>query len=145
MFLALSILCVTLLTAGALFLFNNLMLRQVNEQRTRDYLVDVSAQVASQIDARIAQSIESLNIIRDSAVLLGPEALPEFITRKESVAGFDELCLADIVEFQPEPVASEEHPCKKEEQQCRKTELVADLADENADENQYGTYEKQVL
>ena len=98
MFLALSILCVTLLTAGALFLFNNLMLRQVNEQRTRDYLVDVSAQVASQIDARIAQSIESLNIIRDSAVLLGPEALPEFITRKESVAGFDELCLAENVE-----------------------------------------------
>ena len=98
MFLALSILCVTLLTAGCLFLFNNLMLRRVNEQKTREYLVDVSVQEASQIDARISQSIESLNIIRDSAVLLGPESLPEFIVRKESVAGFDELCLAENVD-----------------------------------------------
>lgn len=92
---ALLVLGATLLVTGALFLLNSIRMGQVNARRTTDYLVDVSLQVSAQIDARISQSMESLVIIRDSAVLLPESSLSSFLRRKEALAGFDTLYLAD--------------------------------------------------
>lgn len=97
-FVALLVLSIALLVAGALLLANSLALRDVTEQRTRSWLLDVSDQVATLVDSRIAQSIESLNLIRDSAVLLKPEELPEFMERKAEMSGFDVLYLAENVQ-----------------------------------------------
>lgn len=97
-FVALLSLGAALVITGALFLSNGLALRKVTEERTRNWLLDVSDQVATLVDGRIAQSIESLTLIRDSAVLLSPDALPEFVARKASVSGFDQLYLAENVE-----------------------------------------------
>ena len=96
-FVALLSLGAALVITGALFLSNGLALRKVTEERTRNWLLDVSDQVATLVDGRIAQSIESLTLIRDSAVLLSPDALPEFVARKASVSGFDQLYLAENV------------------------------------------------
>lgn len=97
-FIALLSLGVALVITGVLFLSNGLALRKVTEARTQNWLLDVSDQVATLVDGRMAQSIESLNLIRDSAVLLPPQALPEFVSRKATVSGFDVLYLAENVE-----------------------------------------------
>ena len=94
-FVALLSLGTALVVTGALFLSNGLALRKVTEERTQNWLLDVSDQVATLVDGRIAQSIENLNLIRDSAVLLSPEALPEFVSRKAAVSGFEVLHLAE--------------------------------------------------
>ncbi len=98
MFVALLSLGAALVITGMLFLSNSLALRKVTEERTQNWLLDVSDQVATLVDGRIAQSIENLTLIRDSAVLLSPDALPEFISRKSAVSGFDLLYLAENVE-----------------------------------------------
>ena len=95
---ALLVLGATLLLTGALFLLNSIRMGQVNARRTTDYLVDVSVQVTAQIDARISQSMESLVIIRDSAVLLPESSLSSFLRRKEALADFDTLYLAGNID-----------------------------------------------
>lgn len=97
-FLTMLGLSIAILVTGTLFLINGLAIQDATEQRTRNWLLDVSDQIASLVDSRISQSMESMNIIRDSAVLLNEESLPEFLTRKASVSGFDELYLAANVQ-----------------------------------------------
>lgn len=87
-------LSIAILVTGTLFLMNGFAIQNATEQRTQNWLLDVSGQIATLVDSRISQSMESMNIIRDSAVLLDEEALPEFLARKASVSGFDELYLA---------------------------------------------------
>ena len=98
MFIALLALGTALVITGVLFLSNSLALRKVTEERTQNWLLDVSDQVATLVDGRISQSIENLTLIRDSAVLLSPDALPEFTSRKSAVPGFDLLYLAENIE-----------------------------------------------
>ena len=87
-------LSIAIVVTGTLFLMNGLAIQNATEQRARNWLLDVSDQIATLVDSRISQSVESMNIIRDSAVLLDEESLPEFLARKASVSGFDELYLA---------------------------------------------------
>lgn len=87
-------LSIAILVTGTLFLMNGFAIQNATEQRTQNWLLDVSGQIATLVDSRISQSMESMNIIRDSAVLLDEEVLPEFLARKASVSGFDELYLA---------------------------------------------------
>ena len=87
-------LSIAILVTGTLFLMNGFAIQNATEQRTQNWLLDVSDQIATLVDSRLSQSMESMNIIRDSAVLLDEEALPEFLARKASVSGFDELYLA---------------------------------------------------
>ena len=87
-------LSIAILVTGTLFLMNGFAIQNATEQRTQNWLLDVSDRIATLVDSRISQSMESMNIIRDSVVLLDEEALPEFLARKASVSGFDELYLA---------------------------------------------------
>lgn len=93
-FLTMLGLGVALLVTGTLFLMNGIAIQQATEQRTRNWLLDVSDQIATLVDSRLSQSMESMDIIRDSAVMLDEEALPGFFARKAAVSGFDELYLA---------------------------------------------------
>lgn len=94
MFLTMLGLSIAILVTGTLFLMNGFAIQNATEQRTQNWLLDVSDQIATLVDSRLSQSMESMNIIRDSAVLLDEETLPEFLARKASVSGFDKLYLA---------------------------------------------------
>ena len=81
MFLTMLGLSIAILVTGTLFLMNGFAIQNATEQRTQNWLLDVSDQIATLVDSRLSQSMESMNIIRDSAVLLDEEALPEFLAQ----------------------------------------------------------------
>lgn len=88
-------LCLLVVFVALLTLRNSTEIISSLEESTTDYVSDVAAQVAEQVDSRIETSLDTLQIIGDSAVLLPQENLEEYFRRKGGLAHFSNLYLAD--------------------------------------------------
>ena len=88
-------LCLLAVFVALLTLRNSTRIISSLEESTTSYVSDVAGQIAEQVDARIETSLDTLQLIGDSAVLLAEEDLEEFLTRKCALSHFDALYLTD--------------------------------------------------
>lgn len=78
---------------------NSLQANWFVRQRTWEYLSNVAVQIAENINSRIHNSVQTLRMLRDSAVLFEPEQTKNFLERKKEFAEYDELLLFDTPEL----------------------------------------------
>ena len=72
-------------------------LKQAIDTRTRDYVGDVSFQLAQDIDYRLVKISQDLEVLADSIIQLdGVDEQLKFLKRKAPLMGFTELFLVDI-------------------------------------------------
>ena len=77
---------------------NSLQANWFVRNRTSEYLSNVSFQIAENINSRIHHSVQTLRMLRDSAILFEPEQARSFLERKKGYAEYDELILFDSAE-----------------------------------------------
>lgn len=91
LFLVVSIVC--------FLLFNNsLQANRFVERWTTEYLSNMSYQIAENINSRIHNSVQTLRMLRDSAILFDPGQTRSFLDRKKEFAEYDELMMFDTPE-----------------------------------------------
>lgn len=78
---------------SALLFRNSLQIHSFIEWRTSVYLTDVTYQIVDKVNDRIEQSVQTLRMLRDSAILFEPSQAESFLERKKSFAGYDDLRL----------------------------------------------------
>lgn len=93
-------LCLLAVFVALLTLRNSTKIISYLEKSTTQYVSDVATQMAEQVDFRIESSLDTLQIIGDSAVLLPEENLAEFLERKGGLSHFSSLHLATTQEAQ---------------------------------------------
>lgn len=93
-------LCFLAVFVALLTLRNSTKIISSLETSTTGYVSDVATQMTEQVDFRIESSLDTLQIIGDSAVLLPEENLEEFLQRKGGLAHFSSLYLADAQQAQ---------------------------------------------
>lgn len=91
---AFAAMCVVVL----IILWNSSLLKEAIEERTKNYLDDVSVQTAQIIDSRLQASLDSLMLLADSDFDLDAEPLLDFLQKKAAVLNFDMLGIADAKE-----------------------------------------------
>ena len=62
---------------------NSLQANWFVRQRTWEYLSNVAVQIAENINSRIHNSVQTLRMLRDSAVLFEPEQTKNFLERAD--------------------------------------------------------------
>lgn len=80
-------------TVSVLLFRNSLQIHNFIEWRTSVYLTDVTYQIVDKVNGRIEQSVETLRMLRDSAILFESPQVESFLERKKTFAGYDDLRL----------------------------------------------------
>lgn len=80
-------------TVSGLLFRNSLQIHRFIESHTSSYLMDVNYQIVDKVNGRIEQSVQTLRMLRDSAILFEPPQVESFLERKKSFAGYDDLRL----------------------------------------------------
>lgn len=78
-------------TVSVLLFRNSLQIHNFIEWRTSVYLTDVTYQIVDKVNGRIEQSVETLRMLRDSAILFESPQVESFLERKKTFAGYDDL------------------------------------------------------
>ena len=77
-------------------LYSAAKLREALSSSTQAYVLDVTAQLADDVSARLSAHRQELLMVADSIPMLGGgERLESFLIRKQAVSGFDSLVLVD--------------------------------------------------
>lgn len=95
----LAVLTVLAFAVSAVVIWNTVRLQQEVDERTQNYVFDVTVQLAKDIDNRLTRIIRDLESIVDSILQAGtyePEALNEFFDRKSRAHGFSSLLVIDM-------------------------------------------------
>ena len=119
-------LCLLAVFVALLTLRNSGQIISSLEESTSNYVSDVAMQMAEQVDARIETSLDTLQLIGDSAVLLTPDALDEFLQRKESLSHFDSLYLTDSAQTEQMLAQAEAAQCDIQTVHDRSATLIFD-------------------
>ena len=88
-----AFLFLVVVTVSVLLFRNSLQIHSVIEWRTSAYLTDVTYQIVDKVNGRIEQSVQTLRMLRDSAILFESPQVESFLERKKSFAGYDDLRL----------------------------------------------------
>lgn len=88
-----AFLFLVVVTVSVLLFRNSLQIHSFIEWRTSVYLTDVTYQIVDKVNGRIEQSVQTLRMLRDSAILFESPQVESFLERKKSFAGYDDLRL----------------------------------------------------
>ena len=88
-----AFLFLVVVTVSVLLFRNSLQIHSLIEWRTSVYLTDVTYQIVDKVNGRIEQSVQTLRMLRDSAILFESPQVESFLERKKSFAGYDDLRL----------------------------------------------------
>lgn len=89
-------LAVAVLLAILVLGINAGQLRNTISGLTNRYLVDISAEIAQQVNYRVEEITENLVSLGDSIIRLGEDQLPEFLKRKAQLYQFRSIGIVDL-------------------------------------------------
>src|SRR5699024_5756921 len=88
-YLLFGMLFVVVSVVSFLLFDNSLQADWFVRNRTSEYLTNVSFQIAENINSRIHNSVQTMRMLRDSAILFEPEQARNFLERKKGYAEYD--------------------------------------------------------